>query len=55
MPDSLHDGDSVYRTLFDSAGDAMFVHTENKIWAVNRKACEMLGYTEDELLSMRPH
>ena len=55
MADSLHDGDSVYRMLFDSAGDAMFVHTENKIWAVNRKACEMLGYTEDELLGMRPN
>jgi len=55
MPNSLNNGDSVYRMLFDSAGDAIFVHTENKILAVNRKACEMLGYTEDELLSMRPN
>ena len=52
MPDTQHSGDSVYRMLFESAGDAIFVHTENKILAVNRKACEILGYTEDELLLM---
>ena len=54
MPEALHNGDSVYQTLFESAGDAIFVHNENKILAVNRKACEMLGYTEDELLSISP-
>jgi PAS domain S-box-containing protein len=52
--DAPHEGDSIYRMLFKSAGDAIFVQNGDKILAVNRKACEMLGYAEDELLSMRP-
>jgi PAS domain S-box-containing protein len=55
MTDALHSGDSFYRMLFENAGDAIFVHNENMILAVNKKACEMLGYTEDELLAMRPN
>lgn len=55
MPDALHKVDSSYQMLFENAGDAIFVHTENKILAVNRKTCKMLGYTEDELLRMRPN
>ncbi|MFA6293144.1 MAG: PAS domain S-box protein [Victivallales bacterium] len=55
MQNTLHDDTSVYRMLFENAGDAIYVHTENAILAVNRKACEVLDYTEDELLSMRPN
>lgn len=50
----LNSDDSVYRTLFEGAGDAMYVHTHNNILAVNRKTCELLGYAEEELLSLRP-
>ncbi len=54
MQNTLHDDTSGYRMLFENAGDAIFVHTEDSILAVNRKACEILGYTEEELLSMDP-
>lgn len=54
MAEAILGGDSVYRTLFECAGDAIYVHGLNKILAVNRKACEMLGYAEDELLSLKP-
>jgi PAS domain S-box-containing protein len=43
-----------YRTLFDSAGDAIFILTlTGRIEEVNRAACERLGYTHDELLHMQ--
>lgn len=54
MPDAMHGEDAIYRTLFECAGDAIFIHNASKIMAVNRKACEMLGYTEDELLILLP-
>ena len=42
-----------YRLLFESAGDAIYIHdTEAQILAVNTTACELLGYTRAELLSM---
>lgn len=55
MQDSVNSDNSVYRMLFDNAGDAIFVHNKDKILAVNEKACESLGYTENELLSMMPN
>lgn len=41
-----------YRTIFDAANDAIFVlDAENwRILDVNRKMCEMYGYTRDEVL-----
>ncbi|MFZ2653862.1 MAG: PAS domain S-box protein, partial [Victivallales bacterium] len=47
-------GDEAYRMIFENAGDSIFIHDEDKILAVNAKACELLGYTKDELLSMEP-
>jgi PAS domain S-box-containing protein len=42
-----------YRTLIDQAANALFVHDlDGKIVEVNQRACESLGYTQDELLSM---
>ncbi|MDQ4127910.1 MAG: PAS domain S-box protein [Actinomycetota bacterium] len=42
-----------FRTLVEQAADAMFVHDrEGNLVDVNRRACESLGYTEEELLSM---
>ncbi|HCE42805.1 MAG TPA: hypothetical protein DET40_04600 [Lentisphaeria bacterium] len=47
-------GDEAYQMLFENAGDPIFIHDEDGILAVNAKACELLGYTKDELLSMEP-
>jgi PAS domain S-box-containing protein len=51
--DALRMSEEKYRTLFDSAGDAIFIHdADAQILAVNRMACERLGYTQTEMLSM---
>ncbi len=43
-----------YRILTDHAADTFFVHDRvGKFVEVNRRACEQLGYTRDELLGMR--
>lgn len=51
--DVLRASEERYRTLFDSAGDAIFIlDTEGRILAVNAMACENYGCTQSELLSM---
>src|SRR5262245_1919807 len=41
-----------YRTLFEKANDAIFLETEDDaIIGVNVRACELLGYSREELLS----
>jgi PAS domain S-box-containing protein len=52
---ALRQSEERFRTLFDFASDAIFIHdpTGNFI-EVNRAACERLGYTRDELLAMSP-
>lgn len=41
------------RMLIEQAGDAFFVHDyEGQILEVNRRACETLGYSREELLRM---
>ena len=41
------------RQVIDNAGDAIFLRDEQgRIVDVNRRACESLGYTREELLSM---
>jgi PAS domain S-box-containing protein len=43
-----------YRTLFDKANDAIFLETENDdIVGVNQRACDLLGYSREELLAMK--
>jgi PAS domain S-box-containing protein len=52
---ALAESEKRYRTLFDSAGDAIWVHHFGKgLLDVNRAACEYLGYSREELLSMKP-
>jgi len=42
-----------YRTFFDSAGDAVFIHDySGRLLDVNRLACERLGYSRVDLLCM---
>jgi PAS domain S-box-containing protein len=43
----------LYQALVEQASDAFFVHDfEGKFVDVNRQACESLGYSKEELLTM---
>ena len=51
---ALRQSEKRYRTLFEQANDAIFIETQDdQILDVNEHACQMLGYTRDELLNMR--
>ncbi|MHB9029000.1 MAG: PAS domain S-box protein [Candidatus Latescibacterota bacterium] len=53
MEDTLRESEKRYRTLFDYAGDAIFIFSlEGKILEVNRVACTRLGYSREQLLRM---
>jgi len=53
----LKESESKFRRLFESANDSIFLHEihedfmPGKFFEVNDRACEMLQYTKDELLS----
>jgi len=52
---ALRERDYHYRTLFDNAGDAIFIHNlTGRFLDVNRVACEMLGYGHEDLLRLTP-
>ncbi len=43
-----------YRALFEIAGDALFIENDrDEILDVNQQACELLGYSREELLAMK--
>jgi PAS domain S-box-containing protein len=48
--EKLRASEANYRAIFDTANDAIFVHDidTGEIIDVNRKMCEMFGYTPDE-------
>lgn len=49
----LRESEERFRSLFEQAADALFVHDlEGRFIDVNRQACEMLGYTREELLAI---
>lgn len=49
----LKNSENKFRALVENASDALFVHDFNgKIIDLNKKACESLGYTREELLQM---
>ena len=51
---ALQASEEKYRTLFDSAGDAIFIHDLNgQILAANTTACAQYGYTPSEFLTMQ--
>jgi PAS domain S-box-containing protein len=52
---ALREREYHYRTLFDHAGDAIFIHNlTGRYLDVNQVACESVGYTREELLRMTP-
>jgi PAS domain S-box-containing protein len=52
--EALRESEEKHRLLFDSAGDAIFIHNaEAQILAVNPLACNRLGYTHEHLMSMK--
>ncbi|MDA1000840.1 MAG: GAF domain-containing protein [bacterium] len=52
--DALRESEEKFRSLVESAPDALFVSdSEGKFVDVNRRACDSLGYTREELLAMR--
>jgi len=47
--------ETVYRTIFDEASDAIFITDfEGRPLDVNEAACKMYGYTREELLAIAP-
>ena len=53
MEDALRESEFRYRALFEQANDAIFLENEDdQIIDANRKACELLGYSREELLNM---
>ncbi len=52
--EALRENEIRYRALFEQANDAIFVENQDQeILDVNNRACELFGYTKQELLSMR--
>ena len=51
--EALRQSEQRFRTLVEQAADAVFLVTmQGKILDVNQQACDSLGYTREELLSM---
>jgi PAS domain S-box-containing protein len=51
---ALRESEERYRALFEQANDAIFVENQDgEILDVNHRACELLGYTREELLAMK--
>ena len=51
---ALKESEATYQAIFDAANDAIFVHDieTGDILDVNRKMCEMYGYTREEALKL---
>src|SRR5262249_54887950 len=48
---ALRESEERFRTLVEQASDAVFLHDDTgRFIDLNRRACESLGYTRDELL-----
>ena len=49
------EGEERYRVLFDQASDAIYIHDMGgRFLEVNETACELLGYSREQLLKMGP-
>jgi PAS domain S-box-containing protein len=54
--EALRASERRFRVFVDHAADAFFLHEEGtaRVLDVNRRACESLGYSRDELIGMTP-
>ncbi|GFO58325.1 hypothetical protein GMST_06500 [Geomonas silvestris] len=53
VEEELRSSEARFRTLVEQAGDAFFLHTlDGRFLDLNRRACESLGYSREELLRM---
>lgn len=52
--EAIRESEATYRAIFNAANDAIFVHDmeTGDILDVNRKMCEMYGYTREEALKL---
>ena len=51
--EGLRDSEELFRRLVEHAPDAFFAHDlEGKLIEVNQRACDSLGYTREEMLSL---
>jgi PAS domain S-box-containing protein len=51
---ALRESEGRYRRLFEQSNDAVFIHDlRGRIFDANDKACAMMGYSHEELLSLR--
>ena len=56
IKDELIESELRYRTLFDGASDAIFLHdTDGRIYETNTIASRLLGYSKKEFMNMRLH
>jgi PAS domain S-box-containing protein len=54
MQGALRDSEGRYRALFEQAHDAIFLEDrEDNIINVNQRACEMYGYSREEMLRLK--
>ncbi|MCC7573394.1 MAG: PAS domain S-box protein [Candidatus Methanofastidiosum sp.] len=52
---ALRESESKFKTIFDNAKDAIYIHDLNgNFLEVNKTACKILGYSKEELLKMSP-
>jgi len=50
----LMESEEKFRGIFEFSNDAIFIHDlEGNFFDINQRACEMLGYTKEELLTIR--
>ncbi|MFA4901884.1 MAG: PAS domain S-box protein [Desulfobaccales bacterium] len=50
--EKLQDSEGRFRQLIEQAADGFFLHDQGRIIEVNQRACDSLGYTREELLSL---
>ncbi|SFR67524.1 PAS domain S-box protein [Halogeometricum limi] len=46
----LRESEQLYRTVVERSHDAIYIYQDDRFKFVNRRACELSGYSEDELV-----
>lgn len=47
--DALQESEERYRTVVEGSHDAVYIYQDDRFTFVNQRACEITGYTEEEL------